>query len=95
MFSPSWTEAVTIDDDSEWDLYPRRRSFPLKMLAIFMYFYTVAIGVALIVASDELCDSVLVATTVLVVWAALLTMLILGQTREGRRMSGRGGNAGW
>ena len=54
MFDPSSTEAVTIDDDSEWDLYPRRRSFPLQMLAIFMYFYTVAIGIALIVASDQL-----------------------------------------
>ena len=95
MFDPSSTEAVTIDDDSEWDLYPRRRSFPLQMLAIFMYFYTVAIGIALIVASDQLCGSVIIATTVLVVWAALLTILILGQAKEGKRMSGKGGLSGW
>ncbi len=76
-------------------MFPPKRSFPLQMLAIFMYFYTVAIGVALIVASDELCGSVVVATTVIVVWAVLLTILILGQAREGRRMAGRGGNSGW
>ena len=85
----------TIEDDREWEVFPPKRSFPLQMLAVFLYVYTVAIGVALIVASDELCGSVIVATTVLVIWAVLLTILILGQAREGKRFSGRGGNSGW
>jgi len=64
------------------EVFPPRRSLPLKVLALGLCIYTVALGMILIVASDLVCGSVVVASTIVVVWAVMLTILILGQTKE-------------
>ena len=81
MFNSGQLDGAFMEPEGQWELYPRRRSLPLRVLALAMYVYTVAIGVGLIVAPDVLCGSVVVATTVLVVWAVVLTVLVLGQAR--------------
>ncbi len=85
MVRPESTEATIIDDDRNWEVFPPQRSLPLKVLALGLWIYTVALGITLIVASDLVCGSVIVATTIVVVWAIMLTILILGQTREAKR----------
>ncbi len=76
-------------------MFPPRRSLPLKVLALGLWIYTVALGIVLIVASDLVCGSVVIATTIVVLWAIMLTILILGQTKEAkvneeRRMRDKG-----
>ena len=85
MVRPDSTEATIIVDDRNWEVFPPQRSLPLKVLALGLWIYTVALGITLIVASDLVCGSVIVATTIVVVWAIMLTILILGQTREAKR----------
>ena len=85
MVRPESTEATIIVDDRNWEAFPPRRSLPLKVLALGLWIYTVALGIILIAASDLVCGSVVVASTIVVVWAIMLTILILGQTREAKR----------
>jgi Na+/proline symporter len=84
MVRPESTEATNIDDDRNWKAFPPQRSLPLKVLALGLWIYTVALGIVLIAASDLVCGSVVVASTIVVVWAIMLTILILGQTREAK-----------
>ena len=95
MVRPQSTEATNIEDDRNWEMFPPRRSLPLKVLALGLWIYTVALGIVLIVASDLVCGSVVIATTIVVLWAIMLTILILGQTKEAkineeRRMQDKG-----
>jgi len=84
MVRPQSTEATNIEDDRNWEMFPPRRSLPLKVLALGLWIYTVALGIVLIVASDLVCGSVVIATTIVVLWAILLAILILGQTKEAK-----------
>ncbi len=84
MVRPESTEATNIVDDMNWEVPPPRRSLPLKVLALGLWVYTVSLGIILIVASDLVCGSVVVASTIVVVWAIMLTILILGQTKEAK-----------
>jgi Na+/proline symporter len=95
MVRPQSTEATNIENDRNWEMFPPRRSLPLKVLALGLWIYTVALGIVLIVASDLVCGSVVIATTIVVLWAIMLTILILGQTKEAkvneeRRMRDKG-----
>ncbi len=84
MVRPISTEAIIIDNNMNWAIYPPQRSLPLKVLALGLWIYTVSLGIILMVASDLVCGSVVVASTIIVVWAVMLTILILGQTKEAK-----------
>ncbi len=84
MVRPESTEATSIVDDRNLEMFPPRRSLPLKVLALGLWIYTVALGIVLMVASALVRGSAIVASTIVVVWAIMLTILILGQTRESK-----------
>lgn len=84
MVRPHSTEATNIDDDRNWEVFPPERSLPLKVLALGLWLYTVTLGIVLIVDYDLVCGSVVIATVIVVAWAVMLTILILGQTKEAK-----------
>lgn len=70
-------------DDLPYLLAPKS-SLTLRLLALAMFVYTVAIGIVLIVIPGVICGSVIIATTIIVIWAAVLTILVMEQTKEAK-----------
>lgn len=70
-------------DDLPYLLAPRS-SLTLRLFGLAMFVYTVAIGIALIVAPGVICGSVIIATTIIVIWAGALTILVMEQTKEAK-----------
>lgn len=79
-----------MSEEWEWDFQrPSRPPFRYRMLALALYIYTVALGLFLIIQPELVCGSVAVAVSIILVWAVLLTILIVGEKRsEGTKEQG-------
>jgi len=72
-----------MSEEWDWDFQrPARPPFKYRMLALGLYTYTVALGLFLIIRPELVCGSVTVAVSIIVVWAILLTILVVGERRN-------------